>query len=1014
MGNFLAKFVILSSVICVSAFSFNHPEIRWKSVSTEHFKINYYDDVEAAVYPAWKIAEEVYAAISGVYGYKPKGKINLSLADYDDYSNGWAEWTSANIMVWIPDSRFDLRSCNTWLRNVITHELTHILTMENNKQIQLIDIAASVNLQSPDETIALGEVFPRITTFPNWLSEGIAQLQTEHQGNDCWDSRRDMVLRCAILNGKELTLDEMGHFNHNSLGNEMVYNHGFSFTKHIEREIGKEKLAQFFKNCSNYGLNFDIYFSEFTGYSLSRLYTHWRDSLKNEYREMISGKSTEEKVLVSSGVYNFSPEVSPDKRYLAYFSSGKDDGSRTDLYVRDLRSGETVVKENHAHTALAFSPDGKKIYFVKSRNPNRRGSYLNDVFSIDLGTGSKERISRDARVYDLAVSPDGNSLICVRYVKGIFGTYRYSLKDRKFVSLGKEPIGETVMHVTQCGNDINKLVISKLINGKSQLFIHDGTQMRSLLSSFAQIETPMFADDGRIYFSADFDGIYNIYSIDSSGAELKRHTDAVGGYFTPFRTPDGKILASRYGASGFAITEISPMSYSYTPDSTFCRCSFSSLPVPQGNVVIKSRPYKSTLLRPVWEMLLSGTYQTNRSLLTKQYIPYKDTSMLNITARLQSLKSDPLGKSFFGLVMDVGIFKNFTRVKNTDNFYSKEHGSLLLQDNSFSPFNEDDKNLTPVDKSLRSLSVNEIRSYSSSTQRNDDGTATTPMVPLIAPGLTFGRELGPVDFSMSVQLLMLNITVPYMLTTNVALDQQILRNLYGSIGVDYSWMPLQLNYEYQIPITLRWTRDGYVNTDIAYNMADVSVLSATYTPLGIPISYTSIDFYGNESTEYLQSKGYFAGIGGMHSIQIAKYSALQLSGTFFIQSMDTSVVLSGYDKKFDDGSGKYYLTNVSAAYVHPLVKDINVKLTRYWDALYGKVGYTLSCVTNEEFVKKSDFNSTAFKKYSFNDNLYIDHILNISLTCGATKAYLFNSGLTLDFNYHFLEKKAMFSLLWGI
>jgi Tol biopolymer transport system component len=81
---------------------------------------------------------------------------------------------------------------------------------------------------------------------------------------------------------------------------------------------------------------------------------------------MVSGKTTEEKVLVSSGVYNLSPEVSPDGRYLAYFSSGKDDGNRTDLYVRDLRSGQNIIKENHAHTALAFSPMEKKSISLKS------------------------------------------------------------------------------------------------------------------------------------------------------------------------------------------------------------------------------------------------------------------------------------------------------------------------------------------------------------------------------------------------------------------------------------------------------------------------------------------------------------------------------------------------------------------------------------------------------------------------------------------------------------------------
>jgi Tol biopolymer transport system component len=1015
MGKIIIKSLILFVVICISAFPFNHPEIKWKSVSTEHFKINYYDNVEDAVYPAWKIAEEVYASISKVYGYEPKGKINLSLADYDDYSNGWAEWLSSNIMIWVPDSRFDLRSSNTWLRNVITHELTHIITMENTKKLQLIDMSAGIQLQSPDETIVLNEPFSRITTFPNWLSEGIAQLQTEHQGNDCWDSRRDMLLRCAILDNKELTLDEMGHFNHNSLGNEMVYNHGFSFTRHIEREIGAEKLAQFFKNCSENAVHFDSYFTEFTGYSLNRLYTQWRDSLKNEYSEMVSGKSTEEKVLVSSGLYNLSPEVSPDGKYMAYFSSGKDDGSRTDLYVRDLKSGRTIIKENYAHTALAFSPNSDKIYFVKSRSPNIRGSYLNDVFSIDLKNGRKERITNDARVYDIAVSSDGNNLIFVRYVKGTFGVYRYSPANEQFTSIGSVPIGETVMHVTQCRNDNNKMVMSKLVDGKSQLFIWDGTRLRSLLSSYAQIETPMSADDGRIYFSADFDGIFNIYSIDTTGADLKRHTDATGGYFTPFRTADGKILASRYGSSGFAITEISPMSYPYTPDSSSYRCTFSSLPSPKGKVVIKSHPYKGTLLRSYWELNLLGTYQTNRSLLTKQFIPYEDTATLNITARLQSIKSDALHKSFFGLNFDLGLMKDFTERKKTDNSITSDKSTLFLQnDKSFSLLNKQDQNGIPAIKPLQPLPFKDARSSSSSEEEDSSGTVTNSIIPFLSPGLAFGTELGPLSFSMSTQCALLYFIMPYMLTSDIGLDLQISRDIFGSAGLDFSWNPFAQIYEYQLPVRLSWIRDGYINTDIGYNLADQSYISAMVMPSGFPVTYTTIDYSGYDSTYYKQSSGFLTGITGMHSIQIAKYSAFQLSAAVFMQSFDREFSISGYGEKFKSGSKKYYDGSAGVAYAFPIVKDINKKLTRYWDALYGKVGYSLSAVANEKFMKNGEFSSTALKRFDFSDSLYLDHILNVSLTCGATKEYLFSSGLTLDFSYYFLEKKAMFSILWGI
>jgi Tol biopolymer transport system component len=998
---------------------FNHPEIKWKTVSTEHFKINYYDNVESAVYPAWKIAEEVYAAINKLYGYKLREKINISFADYDDYSNGWAEWPSANIMIWVPDLRFDLRSNTTWLRNVITHEMTHIISLENKKNLQLFDIAVGVQLQSPDETIALNEPFLRITSFPNWLSEGIAQLETEHQGNDCWDSRRDMILRCAVLDNKILTLDEMGHFNHNSLGNEMVYNQGFSFTKHIEREIGTEKLHQLFKNCSENSVNFDSYFTQFTGYSLQQLYRQWRDSLKNEYESMISGNKTDEKVLISSGLYNTSPEVSPDGNYMAYFSSGKDDGSRTDLYIRDVKRGKVLIKENYAHTALAFSPNSEKIYYVKSRTPNFNGSYFNDIFSIDLSSGSEQRITHDARVYDIAVSSDGNSLYCVRYVNGTYGVYRYSFDTENFTNICSVPIGETMMHIAQCKYDKNKLIFTKLVDGKSQLFIWTGSELKFLFSSSAQVETPMSADDGRIYFSADFDGIFNIYSIDTTGGDLKRHTDAIGGYFTPFKTTSGKILASRYGSSGFSITEITPMSYAYTPDSSSYRCDFEPVPTPKGKVVIKSHPYIGKMLRSVWEFGLMGNYITNRSLISGQNIPEGDTSALIINAMLLSTKSDALHKKNFGLNLNLGIYKDFTaqQREESNSIASNNFQNIITEGISIDHFKKDTPKTANSLEPLRPSLINEFRRYASSEENEEDDSSTAPgipFVPFIIPGISVGTELGPMNFSFSTSLAMMMFVIPTALTTNVALDYQFTRDLFGSLSMDFSWSPFQRTTDFSLPISLYWVHDGYMNTDIAYNSAGVSYVGATFSPFNTPIGITTLSESGKDSVYYEQVKGAISSLQGMHAFQIAKYSAFQLSAGALTQSYSRPLSLSDFYNKFYDGSKRYYSANVGAHYVFPIFKDINLKLTRYWDALYGKVGYSLTAVTNQEFMNKGTFKSEAFKKYSYYNNLYLDHTLNISLTCGFIKSYMFTSDFTLDFNYRFLERKTSFSILWGI
>ena len=130
-----AIFLLTVLTFFTSISAFNHPEIEWKSVVTRHFVIHFYDKTEPAVYAAWKIAEEAYESFNSLYMFSYGNKIHLALADYDDFSNGFASWTDRSIMVWVPDSRFDLRSNTTWLRDVITHELAHIMSLERKRGV---------------------------------------------------------------------------------------------------------------------------------------------------------------------------------------------------------------------------------------------------------------------------------------------------------------------------------------------------------------------------------------------------------------------------------------------------------------------------------------------------------------------------------------------------------------------------------------------------------------------------------------------------------------------------------------------------------------------------------------------------------------------------------------------------------------------------------------------------------------------------------------------------------------
>lgn len=182
MKTRIAQIVVL--LLSSIAFAFNHPELKWQSVTTSHFIIHYYNRTEPAVYATWKIAEESYAALSELYDYAERDKINIALADYDDYSNGSTDWTNGSIIIWVTDAHFDLRGNNTWLRNVITHELSHIVTLEKKSKMQLFDWTFSLDYESPHAGVSLAEPFATTRFWPGWIAEGAAQLESARRGND--------------------------------------------------------------------------------------------------------------------------------------------------------------------------------------------------------------------------------------------------------------------------------------------------------------------------------------------------------------------------------------------------------------------------------------------------------------------------------------------------------------------------------------------------------------------------------------------------------------------------------------------------------------------------------------------------------------------------------------------------------------------------------------------------------------------------------------------------------------
>ena len=232
----------------------NHAELEWRTIKTEHFQIHFHNGAERTGQATAKIAEEIYRPITDLYGWHPDGLIHFIIRDHDDNANGAAFYYDNKVEIWAPQMTFILRGTHNWLRNVITHEFSHMISLGASRKTtrKIPAIYLQYFGYEPEKRSDVLYGYPNriasyplpMTIVPMWLAEGMAQFQKPGLDYDRWDSHRDMLIRTAVIAGKQLTFSEMGVFGKNSLGNERTYNAGYALTRYIAHKWGPASLKK--------------------------------------------------------------------------------------------------------------------------------------------------------------------------------------------------------------------------------------------------------------------------------------------------------------------------------------------------------------------------------------------------------------------------------------------------------------------------------------------------------------------------------------------------------------------------------------------------------------------------------------------------------------------------------------------------------------------------------------------------------------------------------------------------
>lgn len=364
--------IVIAPLLLLAQFGYNHPELTWHTIEGEHFTVHYHEGTEWTAHEALHIAEDIYPAITGVYHYEPSEKTQLIIRDTDDYANGGAYYYDNKIEIWAMPLDYALRGSHYWLRDVLTHEFTHIISLRAARKFGRNVPAAyfQVIQYEPERRDDVLYGYPNgIMSYPlpgvvvpMWWAEGVAQYQSNAKRYDWWDSIRDMITRDRIFHDEFPSFTELNSFGKEGVGNEAVYNQGFNLVHFLSEHWGEEILDRITQRL-NSPVNYSFYQAVMaeTGLTKRQLHQMWQDSLQNTYRALMTDpRRTPVSIVQHEGAANSHPRYAPGDSVLGFISNaGQSYMSLTGFYLK--RGDDEPLLLVPGAEGFDWAPDGERV-----------------------------------------------------------------------------------------------------------------------------------------------------------------------------------------------------------------------------------------------------------------------------------------------------------------------------------------------------------------------------------------------------------------------------------------------------------------------------------------------------------------------------------------------------------------------------------------------------------------------------------------------------------------------------
>ena len=583
------------------------PALRWSTIDTPHFRLHFHNGEEQLAQRAARAAEAARARLQLLLGPAPE-LTDVVLSDDTDYANGFATalfYPNVHLYAVPPDDLDELNDYDDYLWQLITHEYTHI--------VHLDDIEGIPKLVNH----VIGQVDVPNGVQPRWFIEGLAVFEETNLGSGgrSRSSLYEMYLRAQLLGGRLFRLDEASNDPTVFPRGSTPYVYGSRFLAFLAAEQGEPAIAAYSHEYGGRLIPFAYNASteRTLGGPFTSLFERWQKAqtktLQHELEAIRAAPVTPVKRLTRGGDSTGQPQFLEGGKRIAYLYKGGDRPPELRTVALDGTDDRRAL-ELPAADDLAVSRDGKFAVLARAE-VYREFDLYDDLWRIELDSGATTRLSKGLRAHAPSISPDGNSVACavnlggarmgIALVPATGGASKivYSAND-----------GEQV-YTPRFSPDGKSLVFSVHRNATRDLVLLDlqTGALRDLTNDAALDLEPTFSPSGDwVLFTSDRTGIYDIYALRLADGEVRQVTNVETGAFRPVLAADGHTLAvDTFTADGFDVglasvdlnaAPLAPPSRDDRPEPSYKDDQSVSFPV---------RPYSvwPTILPKYWLPILT-------------------------------------------------------------------------------------------------------------------------------------------------------------------------------------------------------------------------------------------------------------------------------------------------------------------------------------------------------------------------------------------------------------------------